>query len=193
MKGKVIILGAMLALLLVATAGWAQGNLEKHPGYVDFKTLEIAGDQEPTAEVNIKGSLLRLLTSSKTTDDPQLTSVLQRLVAIRVETYELDSLSTEGYVKTADRISKLLEARGWETIVSARERGERAKIAVRTEGDKIVGLFVMAIERDEAAFVNIVGEINPDEIGKLGKDLDIAPLDSVDLPTKRAPKKDRSH
>ncbi len=193
MKGRIIILGAMLALLLGATAGWAQDNLEKHPGYVDFKTLGISRDLEPTAEVNIKGSLLRLLAGSAAEDDPQLKSVLKRLLAIRVETYELDSLTAGGYQKTAENVAKYLEGRGWETIVSARERGERAKICIKTEGDAIVGLFVMSVERDEAAFVNIVGNIDPDEIGKLGRDLDISPLDSMDLPAKKSPKKTKSH
>jgi hypothetical protein len=174
-------------------AAQSQDTLERHPGYVDFKTLGISGDQEPTVEVNIKGSLLRLLAGSEVSDDPELGSVLKRLLAIRVETYELDSLSAGGYEKTADRVAKSLEARGWETIVSARDKGERAKVCVRTEGDRIVGLFVISVERDEAAFVNIVGDVNPDEIGKLGRDLNISPLDSMDLPTKKAPKKAKPH
>jgi hypothetical protein len=185
--------GVMLFLGFTVCGAQEQEALEKHPGYVDFKALGISGDQEPMVEVNIKGSLLRLLAGSEMSDDPELGPLLKRLLAIRVETYELDSLSAGDYKKTADRVAKVLEGRGWETIVSARERGERAKVCIKTQDSRIVGLFVIAVERDEAAFVNIVGEVDPDEIGKLGHDLDISPLDSMDLPTKKAPKKDKSH
>ena len=193
MRVRIMIIGIMLVLGFAVSGAQEQEALEKHPGYVDFKALGISGDQEPLVEVNIKGSLLRLLAGSEMSDDAELGSVLKRLLAIRVETYELDSLSNTDYKKTADRVSKFLEARGWETIVSARERGERAKICIKTQGDRIVGLFVISVERDEAAFVNIVGEVDPAEIGKLGHDLKISPLDSIDLPTKKVLKKAKPH
>ena len=193
MRVRIMIIGVMLVVGFAVSRAQGPDTLERHPGYVDFKALGISGDQEPLVEVNIKGSLLRLLAGSEMSDDEELGSVLKRLLAIRVETYELDSLSAGDYKKTADRVAKVLEGRGWETIVSARERGERAKICIKTQGDRIVGLFVIAVERDEAAFVNIVGEVDPSEIGKLGHNLNISPLDSIDLPTKKAPKKDKSH
>ena len=194
MRVRIIIGTITLGVALWSLAA-AQGQdaIEKQPGYVNFEALGIGGGQEPTAEVNIKGSLLKLLGRSALNDDPELGPVIARLDAIRVETYDLDSLSAGGYEKVADRVTKYLEERGWETIVSARERGERTRVAVKTQGEKIVGLFILAVERDEASFINIVGEVNPEEIGKLGHDLNISPLDSIDLPTKKPFKKDKSH
>jgi hypothetical protein len=56
--------------------------------------------------------------------------------------------------------------------------------------DRIAGLVVMAVEPgDEAAFVNIVGDIDPAQIGRLGRKFDIEPLDSIRIEIKNSKRK----
>ena len=61
-----------------------------------------------------------------------------------------------------------------------RERNELTNIYIKMEGSRVVGLTVMAVEKkNEAVFVNIVGDIDIDSIGKLGGKFNIPKLDSI--------------
>jgi hypothetical protein len=84
------------------------------------------------------------------------------------------------YVEQLAQTSKSLENKGWETIVKVRDKGEHAYIAVKSDGNNIVGLVVLAAdEDDEIVLVNIVGNINLDEIWRVGREFEIDHLDSV--------------
>ncbi|MEX0601036.1 MAG: DUF4252 domain-containing protein, partial [Rhodothermales bacterium] len=75
--------------------------------------------------------------------------------------------------------AKELEAQGWETVVRVREEDQRVNVYMKVRDDVIAGLVVMVLEPDDeegAVFVNIVGDINPEQIGRIGRALDIDPL-----------------
>ena len=194
MRHKVLILSAIV-LLATAVAARAQEDIEKLPGYVDFKALGIADGREATVEVFLKGSLLRLLATATANDEdePGLSDVLSKLAAIRVETYSLRDYPGDEYEKQVVAIGKRLESQGWETIVKVREPDSKAHIAIKTQGDRVVGLMVMAWEKnDEVAFVNIVGDIDLDRIGKLGDEFHVKSLDSLHWQS-HSSAKDKSH
>jgi hypothetical protein len=53
-------------------------------------------------------------------------------------------------------------------------------------GESLSGLVVMAVEEnDEAVFVNIVGEIDPEQLGKLSNKFHIPKLDSIEIEHKK--------
>jgi hypothetical protein len=158
----------------------AQGELSKHPGFVDFRAMNISGGEEPKIEVNLRGSLLGLAARIASDEEPELSSTLMSLEAIHVEVYDAEYRKSDSYVEQLAETAKSLENKGWETIVRVRDKGEHAYIAVKSEGDNIVGLVVLAADRgDEIVLVNIVGNINIDEIWRVGREFDIDHLDSV--------------
>ncbi len=74
-------------------------------------------------------------------------------------------------------MSKRLKADGWETVVKVREDDEFVDMFLKTNGDVIEGMVVMVIdEDDEAVFVNIIGEIDPEQIGRLGNKFNVGGL-----------------
>mgnify|MGYP001822984455 FL=1 len=44
---------------------------------------------------------------------------------------------------------------------------------MKINGDMVEGITVMAVEDTEAVFVNVIGNINPDELGKVMDKFDI--------------------
>ena len=62
-----------------------------------------------------------------------------------------------------------------------RDDDEHVHIHVRVYEGVIVGMMVMVVspDDDESVFLNIVGEINPEQIGRIGRKFDIEPLDGV--------------
>jgi len=66
------------------------------------------------------------------------------------------------------------------TTVRVREKDEETYIYIKQAGGQIVGLTVLALDSDqEAALINIVGTLDPAEIGRLGRGLNIPQLQKV--------------
>ncbi len=177
MRAKLTLLAGLLAVTFVS----ASAETPK-PGAVDFAALGLGSDEEATVEVNLSGPLLQLAASAtEDEDDPGLSAMLSKLDAITVRTYSMEGKAADAYDKQVIALSKKLEADGWQTIVKVREKNEKAHIAVKVIGDRIVGLTVIAYDHDdELAFINIVGDIDMKQIGRLGRHMNIDALDSLD-------------
>jgi len=179
MRARNLIMTCTLLAGLFSMAG-AQEDLRNHPGFVDFRAMDISGGQEPKVEVNLKGSLLGLAARLASEEEPELSSTLMSLDAIHVEVYDTQNRKADSYVTQLAETAKGLEKKGWETIVKVRDEGEHAYIAVKEDGNNIVGLVVLAAdEKDEIVLVNIVGNINLDEIWRVGREFEIDHLDTV--------------
>ena len=63
-----------------------------------------------------------------------------------------------------------------------RERHEHVDVYLKLKGEAIIGLTVIAGEsNDEIILVNIAGDIDPAQIGRIGRRFNITPLDSLHL------------
>lgn len=169
-----------LALLtpLPLRAGSAD-DYTKLPGYVDFGAA--IDDVEATVEVYLKGSLLVIAREAVKNDDPELGELLSKIDYIHVQVFPMRGGSSEKLMERTRQVGKQLEKKGWELTVRVREDEEQVHVYMLPgKKDDIAGLVVMAVEEgDEAVFVNIVGNINPAEIGRIGRTFHI---DSMDLP-----------
>lgn len=174
------LLCTLLAAGLFAGTARAQ-DLSREAGYVDLDAIERWFDAEPKVIVNIKGALLELVAEASRYDDPELADLLHKLKAVQVRGFDL---RRSDYTTIADRTAELarrLEAQGWDTVVRVREDDERVDVFIRVADGAIAGMMVMAVapDEDETYFVNIVGQIDPQQIGRLGRKFDIRPLDDV--------------
>lgn len=157
----------------------AQEQLRNDPGFVDFAEVEKWFDSEARIEVNIQGALLRLVAEASRNEDPDFANVLTRLKGIYVRGYSLNQSQFSTIGRNASELGKRLEGRGWETVARVREDGDRVDMYIKTQGDAIAGLVVMAIAsgEDDTIFINIVGDIDPEEIGRIGSRFHIDDLD----------------
>jgi len=77
-------------------------------------------------------------------------------------------------------VKGLVGPEGWEKIVRVRDVDEHVYIYMKTTNETIDGLVVISVEYgDEAAFVNIVGEITPESLELLYGRFSIPELDST--------------
>ncbi len=178
---------ALFGLALCLAAPAAAQNLDREPGYVDLSELESLFRAEPKIEVNLKGALLRMVASASRRDDPEFARLLLKLKAIHVRGYDLSRAQADEVERFTSGFSRRLEGRGWETVARVREDGERVDMLVHTDGETIAGLVVLVVspEDDESIFVNIVGDIDPEEIGRIGSKFDIDALSGDALPRKK--------
>ncbi len=174
------IIGSMACLILIsalaALPAQGQSNLEREEGFVDFKPIEDLFPDLPRLEVNVKGSLLRLVVEASRHEDPGLAEVLSRLRAVQVRTYDLPSDHKSPILERTDNLVRRLSRSGWETVVRVRETHDHVDLYLRESGDLISGLMLVVIENKQATFVNIVGNIDPAEIALIGRQFNIDPL-----------------
>jgi hypothetical protein len=171
-----------IAALATLPAQAASGkDYTKQPGYVDFDP--ILGDMESSVEVYLKGSLLVLAREAVKDEDPELSNVLSKIEYVKVQIFPVHGASMEQLMDKVHDVATQLEKKGWEIAVRVREKDEQVHVYLLPGDDEdIRGLVVMVVgDDDEAAFINIVGNINPAEIGRIGRTFHI---DSMDIPFK---------
>ncbi|MEH6587021.1 MAG: DUF4252 domain-containing protein [Halioglobus sp.] len=162
-----IILAALFSMPVTAQTA----QLESLPGYVDFADLDaIYG--EPRVMVNIGGPLLKLMSAASAADDPETAAMIRNLEGVRIKVYP-----TGGNLQPAlDKVSEAkasLQAAQWEPVVQVNDADEQVQIFMKTNEDKVEGLTVMAVNAEEAVFLNILGVIDPAQVGKVMDKLNV--------------------
>jgi len=169
MKFKLLLmsLAAMLALPVMAQ----EDALKNFPGYVDFGELNaIFG--EPTVQIAVGESLLGLVGALSASQDPEAAELFKRLNGVRVNVFETSQMA-DGAVDYVKDVSSQLSNLGWESVVTVNSADEQVRIFMKINNDRVEGITVMAVEEDEAVFVNVIGSINPAELGKVMENFDI--------------------
>ncbi len=170
----------LYGLLLLGLTGvvHAQNRLEDAPGYVDLRTFEAWFDASPTLEVSIKGPLLRLVAEASRYEDPDLAEMLAGLRAIQVRGFPLRRSEFDDVARRASEMADRLEAEGWDTVIRVRKDDEQVDMHVKVHDGEIAGMVVMVVQPgyDETVFLNIVGAIDPEQIGRLGRKFNIGRL-----------------
>ncbi|HVU18976.1 MAG TPA: DUF4252 domain-containing protein [Candidatus Didemnitutus sp.] len=180
-------LGAVAALALAGVVRAA----DVEPGFVDIGKLAPSSGGK-FVEVNLSPSMLKFAARLVAIDEPDTASLIGNLKRIRVNVVGLDDSNRAGAIEKIENVRKSLEAQGWSQMVSVRENegGDNVDIHVKQHGDdSIDGLVITVIDhKGEAVFVNIVGNINPDQLAKVAQKLDIEPLRKIHLKMEHAAK-----
>lgn len=192
MKIKILALCLILMFALVSAVAAEKKKSDEdyinHPGYVDFNLIEIFGDAEAKVEVSLKQPMLKLVSEFTKNEDPELFGMMNKLAIVRVYVFEADNKFTDKFDAESSKTIKMLTNKGWERVVRVRDDDEHVYVYLKpsTQYDFIEGIVVLAVENgEEAVFVNIAGEIRPEDIGKLGHHFGIDDLEGIDTHSKK--------
>lgn len=173
----------LLLLASFATAGAAAAPPApgpSAPGALPFEELEIFSRNDLSTEINLEGALLQLVASATKEDDPEFSRLVSGLQGIRVQVAPLTAVDPAKVRSKLDRTVHWLEAKGWTAVVRTRENGEESYIYTKQVQGAIVGLAVLSFEPGkEASVVNIVGRIDPAQLGKIGTGLHLRSLEKI--------------
>ncbi len=174
-------IGLLAASLTLPAQAQDRSELASNPGYVDLSQVGSWFNTTPNIEVNLMGTLLDLIAGSADDGESDFSALVSQLKAIQVRGYPMRGASIEDIRQRVDAFSAQMEQDGWERVVYIRDNEELVNIYVRPNGDSIAGLTVLATDPsdDESIFINIVGSISPDQIGKIGRGLNIEELEDV--------------
>ena len=157
---------------LLAVPAWAQEDAMKDlPGYVDFGSLSsLYGD--PSVEIAVGQSLLNMVGAFAASEDPETAALFKRLQGVRIQVFETPKLS-EGALDHVKSVAAQLSGSGWEPVVKVNTEDEQVRIFMKINGDRVEGITVMAVDEQEAAFINVIGNLNPAELEKVMDNFDI--------------------
>jgi len=173
------ILALIILGVTLSAPGFAQeDDYSKYAGFVDLPQLTGLKNAESSVEIYLKKPLLGLV-AALNSEDPSLQQLLANLALIRVEQFEMDPAQGPEVQKIITNVAQKLEKQKWDKLVKAVDKGEHVEIFIKTENTKIAGLLVMALENNEATFINIVGELDLSLLGKLGEQFDIPVLNKA--------------
>lgn len=157
-------------------------DYSNEPGYVDFGDLTEFENGEGVTEVYLDANLLKMVAKIAKEKEPEMANLLNGLKLIKVYAYDVSDENESELLSKMESIDKNLSGKNWQRIVKRKSKDETAYVYVHTgNSDKFTGLVVLALDKDgEAAFVNIVGDINLETIGKLSNRFNIPALDKID-------------
>lgn len=162
---------ALVLLVLAAGAGWAQ-KLADQPGYVPIEKLDLFPRDKLSVEINLEGALLRLIAAGARAEDPEFSSLIEGLKGITLQAVPLKDVDAGAVRAKIGQAVRWLEDRDWKSTMRVREEGEETYIYLKEIDGKIAGLTLLALQPgDEAVVINIVGRIDPEQVGRVVENL----------------------
>ena len=161
--------GVMMVLLAMSAMA-EEDELKTLPGYVKFESLdEVYG--EPKVRVNVGGFLLSLM-SKAAQNDPEVAAVLEGLEGVRINVYSTEGAGAPA-IDELQNAKNLLLNQNWEPIVQVNEDGENAQVFIKADREGVQGVTVMAVDEEDAVFVNILGFVDPKHLDTIIDQFDV--------------------
>jgi len=174
MKFQSALLQKLTTVVLVVSAfiiggcGITAKSLHAHEGYADIESPWWWQADKQTS-ISIGPSTLRAARWFTDIDqDPEVKSLLKGIDGIRLLVYKVED-NSEVFKDSIEQTRKNLLANAWFQVmqVNDKESDETELIFMKSNGDIIDGLVVLSLSQTEATFVNVIGDIHPDDFAPL--------------------------
>ena len=172
MKKRLLSLLAFVGASLFLSIS-AYADITQERGYVEFDNLNSVYG-EPKVMVDLNEVMLGFV-SKMNVSDPETNEIISKLKGVRVNVYDMDG-NDQPALDLIQNVSEEIKAQDWLPIVSVNEDDERVRIFTKITDNIMDGLVVMVVDQSgpgEAVFINIVGEIDPEQISRVTDSLNI--------------------
>lgn len=169
---------AAVALPAGAQSSPTSAALAAEPGFVDPAKLDIYDREEDlTIEVNLQGPLVQFVAEAAKAAEPELSDALGKIKSVVFQLYKPKAADLAEVRSRVARNAELLEGRGWQRVVWVREGNAVHHIYLKNAGSRIVGLTALFVDSEgQFGFINIAGEVDPAQIGRIGQRFNIDAL-----------------
>jgi len=176
MKKILVLVGVML----VAFVGLGAAQASAQPGYYPIEKMGIFAQGDLEVDVDLSGAMLRVAAGAMENQDESLAALVATLERVRVQVGNPSGVDAATVARKMADAQATLGAAGWQKILSVEETDEQVYLYAIESGGNIAGLtaFVNG-EGDEVVIVNIVGDINPEVLGRLLANMRDFDLDEI--------------
>ncbi len=178
-KGIYTFFTGLICALLAMPVMAQEDELKDLPGYVDFGDLS-SSYGEPKISINIGGTLLQFVSLMSGESDPEAAELLSNLKGVRVFGYDTQDDVEVASQKFAE-VRGTLRSLGWEPVVQVNDDDEQVLIYMKLNGTVMDGMTVMTVDDEEVMFINIIGKLDPRQLGKVMDNFDIDIDGALDL------------
>jgi len=175
---KTLLTGALCVLVSMPVLA-QEDELKDLPGFIDFGDLSAAYG-EPKISINIGGTLLQFVGLMSEDGNPETSEMMSQLKGVRVFGYPIEEDPTVAREKFIE-VKSALKSKGWEPVVQVNEDDEQVLIYMKMDGQSMEGMTVMTVDDEEVMFINIIGKLDPRQLGKVMDGLDVDIDDALDL------------
>ena len=182
-KGRIFGLSLVLIILLCMGAYAQEIEIRKHPGYVDLDEIKIPEAAVEITDIDLGPALIALMQLGRDEDeDDDFSKGLSGLLSIRVKSFEIEFDEARRLRRMMEKFDEKLNLKEWTPLIRTKSRDELTNISMKIDKGKIVGFFLMSLDRDEGvSFVNIVGgNVDLESIKNFGLGLSDSALDSLE-------------
>lgn len=175
---------AAVAAAVVASS-MSASDISSHGGYVDLGQFAPALSGGQFVEVHVPRNLISIASKLVGEDEPEISSLLAGLQSIRVNVVSIDESNREELAERVASIREHVTSNGWQQVVSVRDDGENVGVYLKVLDDEVIeGVTITVIDGSgEAVFINIVGDVRPEQIALLGERFGIDPLKELSAHT----------
>lgn len=127
--------------------------------------------EEAKVEINLRGSMIKLLANGIRKRNPEGSEFLMDLTAANVRVYEEAALGGRTFDEIGEFYRNQMKGNEWQTLTRSKENGISLGIYSLADGDVVSGLVVLVSSdlKREFAVVNLVGEIDISKLSQLDK------------------------
>jgi len=165
------------ALLAVASLSFS-ARAENSPGFVELGKINPPGKGAEFVEVQLRSNLIGLAAQLVEKQEPEAAKLLRSVELVQAKVIGLTKENREELDKHISRVQSELESKNWERNVAVQGKdGEDVAVYTKTRGgEALSGLVITVKDKEHAVFVNIVGDIKPEQVAQLGEKLHIESL-----------------
>lgn len=167
----------LLSLLLLASPLPAQSGKTAAPapdGRLPFELTELFSPEDLSVQINLGSFILRMVAAATEGEDEELSRLLRGLESITVRIVEPGPEAGQPFARRIDRACERLEASGWHPVLKAQSGGDASSVYLQESGGRVGGLVVLFTDAaGEAGLIHIQGHLDPDDLGRLGRTLDL--------------------
>jgi hypothetical protein len=175
---KTVLAGVFCALVSMPVVA-QEDELKELAGFVDFGDLS-ATYGEPKISINIGGTLLQFVGVMTEDSDNETSELMSQLKGVRVFGYPIEDDPTVAKEKFGE-VKSTLKSKGWEPVVQVNEENEQVMIYMKMDGQSMEGMTVMTVDDEEVMFINIIGKLDPKQLGKVMDGFDVDIDGAIDL------------
>jgi hypothetical protein len=175
---KTLLTGALCALVSMPLLA-QEDELKQLEGFIDFGDLS-ATYGEPKISINIGGTLLQFVGLMSENSNPESAEIMSQLKGVRVFGYPTNDDPAVALEKFQE-VKSTLKSKGWEPVVQVNEDDEQVLIYMKLNGETMEGMTVMTVDDEEVMFINIIGQLDPKQLGRVMDGLDVDLDGALDL------------
>jgi hypothetical protein len=158
----------LICVVFVVFAGFGGSQASAQSGYYPIEEMGIFAPGDLEVDVDLSGAMLQVAAGAMENQDESLAKLVANLERVRVQVGVPSTVDAAAVAQKMADAHATLGGAGWQKILSVEEGSEQVYLYAIESAGNIAGLTALANEGgEEVVVVNIVGDIDPQTLGRL--------------------------